>query len=99
MIKGLEFGLAAVIGVLLGGVFFGGLRWTVRRGVISSAPALWFSGSLLIRTAMALAGFYLVSRAEWLRLPACMLGFLFARFVIVRETRSPTGPAPAGAGS
>jgi F1F0 ATPase subunit 2 len=93
MIKGLEFGLAALSGLLLGGMFFGGLWWTIRRGTLSRAPALWFSGSLLIRTTAALGGFYVVSQGEWLRLPACLLGFLLARFVIIRKTRTPAGPS------
>ena len=43
---------------LLGALFFGGLWWTVRKGVSSTQPALWFFGSLLLRTSIALAGFY-----------------------------------------
>jgi F1F0 ATPase subunit 2 len=50
---------ALVTGVLLGAMFFGGLWWTVRKGVSSKRPALWFFGSLLLRTSIALAGFYL----------------------------------------
>jgi F-type H+-transporting ATPase subunit a len=57
--------LAWVAGVLLGAVFFGGLCWTVRQGVVSRRPALWFSGSLLLRMSMALAGFYGVSGGHW----------------------------------
>ena len=50
--------LAVVAGVLLGAIFFGGLWWTVRKGVSSTRPALWFLGSLLLRTGIVLAGFY-----------------------------------------
>ena len=35
--------LAWVAGVVLGAIFFGGLWWTVRKGVSSKRPALWFS--------------------------------------------------------
>jgi F1F0 ATPase subunit 2 len=97
MIKGLELGLAALGGVLLGGMFFGGLWWTIRRGMLSTAPALWFSGSLLIRTIAVLGGFYSVSRGDWLRLPACLLGFLVARFAIIRKTRMPLSPSTQSA--
>ena len=38
--------LILLAGALLGSVFFGGLWWTVRRGVLSTQPALWFFGSL-----------------------------------------------------
>ena len=50
--------LALVTGVLLGAMFFGGLWWTVQKGVASTRSALWFFGSLWLRTSMALAGFY-----------------------------------------
>ena len=53
--------LAWVAGVVLGAIFFGGLWWTVRKGVSSQRPALWFFGSLLLRMSIALAGFYFVS--------------------------------------
>ena len=36
--------------LLLGAFFFGGLWWTVQKGVTSETPALWFLGSLLLRT-------------------------------------------------
>ena len=54
--------LALVTGVLLGAMFFGGLWWTVQKGVSSKRPALWFFGSLLLRTSIALAGFYFIAR-------------------------------------
>ncbi len=57
--------LAFVAGALLGAFFFGGLWWTVQKGVASEQPALWFLGSLLLRTGLILAGFYLVSQGHW----------------------------------
>ena len=40
----------SLAGALLGAFFFGGLWWTVQKGVASERPALWFLGSLLLRT-------------------------------------------------
>ena len=80
---------ALVAGVLLGATFFGGLWWTVRKGVSSQRPALWFFGSLLLRMSIALAGFYFVGRGHWERLVACLLGFVIARFLVTRFTRPP----------
>ena len=78
---------ALVTGVLLGAMFFGGLWWTVRKGVSSARPVLWFLGSLLLRTSMALAGFYIVSDGQWEKLLVCLLGFTIARLTVTRLTR------------
>jgi F1F0 ATPase subunit 2 len=74
--------LALVAGLLLGAMFFGGLWWTVRKAVSSSNPALWFSGSLLLRLGLALVGFYVVGNHHWQRLLLCLLGFLAARLIV-----------------
>jgi F1F0 ATPase subunit 2 len=81
--------LALFAGVLLGAFFFGGLWWTVQKGVTSDLPAVWFLGSLLLRTGTILAGFYLVSQGHWSRLAACLLGFLFARIIVVKRLARP----------
>ncbi len=52
---------AAVVGVVLGLIFYGGLYWTVSRGLVSKHPALWFLFSLLARVSIVIAGFYFVS--------------------------------------
>ena len=49
-------------GLLLGAFFFGGLWWTVIKGVSSPRPALWFFTSMLLRMSVTLAGFYFVGR-------------------------------------
>ncbi|MBE3039837.1 MAG: ATP synthase subunit I [Chloroflexi bacterium] len=93
----LPLALAGVAGLFLGAMFFGGLWWTVRQGVSSPRPALWFFGSLLLRTSIALVGFYLVSGRHWERLLACLLGFVIARFIVTRLTGPPVehGNSPA----
>ncbi len=79
--------LAGVVGMGLGAMFFGGLWWTLRRGLSSQRPALWFVGSLLVRTSMALSGFYLVSGGHWERLLSCLVGFVAARTVVMWRTQ------------
>lgn len=81
--------LAWVAGGVLGVVFFGGLWWTVRKGVSAKQPALWFMGSMFLRLGIALAGFYLVSGLRWERLLLCLLGFAMARPVVTWLTRPP----------
>ncbi len=80
--------LALATGVLLGAIFFGGLWWTIQKGVSSKWSALWFFGSMLVRTSMVLAGFYFIARGHWQRLIVCLIGFVIARFIVTRITQS-----------
>ena len=79
--------LAGLAGAALGAIFFGGLWWTVRRGVSSRRPALWFLGSGLVRMSVVVAGFYVVGGGQWQRLAGALVGFMVARFVVLGLTR------------
>jgi F1F0 ATPase subunit 2 len=81
--------LALMAGLLLGAIFFGGLWWTVRKGISSKSPALWFLGSMVLRMGIVLAGFYFIGRGDWQRLVVCLLGFIIARIIVMRLTRTP----------
>ena len=85
----LTLALGWAAGAALGAIFFGGLWWTVRKGLSSKQPAYWFSVSLLLRMSITLAGFYFVGRGNWRRLVVCLLGFIVARFIVMRLTRTP----------
>ena len=80
--------LAGAVGAALGTIFFGGLWWTVEKGVLSKQPAVWFMGSRLLRMSIALAGFYFIGRGHWERMVACLIGFIIARFILMRLTRT-----------
>ena len=80
--------LAWLAGLLLGGIFFGGLWWTVRKSVSSQRPALWLLPSLLLRMSITLAGFYFVSDGHWQRWLLCLLGFIMARLIVTKLTRT-----------
>lgn len=88
----LSLASALVAGVLIGGVFFCGLWWTVRQGVSSKRVALWFLSSMLLRTCVVLLGFYFVSEGDWKRLLAVLLGFIVARLIVMRLSRIPEPP-------
>jgi len=77
--------LALMAGGLLGAIFFGGLWWTIQKGVSSKKPAIWFFGSLLLRMSIALAGFYFVSGGHWERLLVCLLGFVMGAALLQRS--------------
>ena len=78
---------ALAIGIFLGALFFGGLWWTVRRGLTAANPALWFGVSALARMAMTMSGLYYVAHAGWPSLVACLCGLLIARVATTRLTR------------
>ena len=90
MNEALTLVLTLLAGGLLGAVFFGGLSWTVSKGVSSKHPVPWFLGSMVLRTGIALAGFYFIAGGHWPRLLMCLLGFIMARLVVMWLTR-PSG--------
>jgi F1F0 ATPase subunit 2 len=77
-------------GVLPGTFFFGGLWWTIRSNSPSEWSGLLFAASLLLRMAVAVTGFYLVSHGDWRKLVACLAGFLLARIAVTRLIRLPS---------
>lgn len=77
---------AGMAGLVLGGFFFGGLWWTVQRGLTTRVPALWFTGSMFLRTAIVLAGFYCIGVHHGGRLVLCLAGFVLARLIMIRLT-------------
>jgi F1F0 ATPase subunit 2 len=84
--------LAVVFGAVLGVVFFGGLWWTVRRSLRSKRLALWIFSSLVLRISIVATWFYVFAGHHWERLLLSLLGFIAARFVVIRLTR-PSGPS------
>ena len=86
--------IALIAGLSLGGIFFGGLWWTVQKGLTSPHPACWFFGSTMARTALVLIGFYLIGDHDWTRLLLCLLGFVLGRVLVTRLTRLKEIDAP-----
>jgi len=84
----LKLGLALITGVFIGAIFFGGLWWTVLKVVSTKWSVFWLFSSLLLRTSIALIGFYYISRGNWERLIICLLGFIIARYIVMRLTRT-----------
>lgn len=95
MTEALALTLPLLAGVALGLFFFGGLWWTVRKGSTADNPALWFMTSFLLRTAVTLAGFYLVGGDDWRRLLSTLAGFILARLVLTRLIPAPQEPGHA----
>jgi F1F0 ATPase subunit 2 len=84
----LALATALASGILLGVFVFGGLWWTVRHGLASANPAAWFAISALLRLAAVIVTFYNMVLVGAPSVLACLLGLLFARFVITQLIRS-----------
>jgi len=90
MTSALGLALALGTGLLTGLFFFGSLWWTTKKVLRSSHSALILTGSLLVRTAVVLAGLWLSAQGRWANAAAFLLGFLAARAVVVRWSKTCT---------
>ena len=91
-IQGFALLLALAAGMLLGVIFFGGLWWTVRSGMTARQPALWFIGSMMLRTGIVTMGFYFLlslSGNSWEILLGSLSGFILARLLATRLLPAP----------
>lgn len=89
MITGLV--AAFIFGLILATANYLLLWLTVKRLVGSRAPASLAFASFILRTTLAVLGFYMATKGDPLKLIACVLGFLLVRAVALRRA------APAGA--
>lgn len=80
--------LVFMAGLIMGVFFFGGLWLTVKNTLMSKTPELWILGSFVFRMGITIFGFYYVASDNWQRLLICMLGFVVARFAIIRITKT-----------
>jgi F1F0 ATPase subunit 2 len=87
MNEAMPYLFALLSGLLAGAIFFGGLWWTVRKGLSAKHPALLFSGSLLLRSAIVLADFYYAAGPDYKKLLLCLLGFVAARAIMARYVK------------
>ena len=80
------------VGFAFGGIFFGGLYWTIRKSMFSERPGFWLLSSSFVRVTLILYGFFLILNSQlgsqpWQQLAVCLLGFVIARSLILRRTR------------
>jgi F1F0 ATPase subunit 2 len=81
-------------GLVLGALFFGGLRWTVARVPHARSPGLLVALSLALRLAAVASGLVALLRLwGWVAGVAALFGMLVARTVLVRSA-SGTGALP-----
>lgn len=92
----LALGGALVAGTLLGAFFFGGLWWTVRRIPGARSPGLLLASSALVRTAVVVAGIWLVMDGRWERAVVSLVGFVAVRVLVVRPVAEGGEPPLSG---
>lgn len=89
-------GLSLFWGITMGFIFFGGLWFTVKKALNSKKPAFWFLGSFVLRMALVTLGFYgLVHNGNLANGLIGLLGFIAARFIIVKWTNVPENKSTA----
>lgn len=73
-------------GFALGLLFFGILWLTTGKILHSEHPMAWLLGGFVLRMALVLPALYWLTDARWQNLLTCLLGFMLARFVVIRLT-------------
>lgn len=73
---------AFVAGLLMAGLFFAGLWWTVRVGLRSERPAVWFLLSWFGRMAMVMLVFWWVGGHDAHRWLSAAAGFLLVQMAL-----------------
>ena len=96
MNEALPLALPALAGLGIGIFFYGGLWLTVSRISSARRPGLLLVASSGARAALALAAMAVVSQGNAGRIMLCLLGFLIARPLVFRLTRSLQPPRPRG---
>jgi F1F0 ATPase subunit 2 len=76
-----------ICGLLLGVFFYGGLSLTVRRLATTRHPFAVTLGSLFVRTAVAVAGFFFLIGGHWQNALWALAGFTAARFLLRWERK------------
>jgi F1F0 ATPase subunit 2 len=88
--------MAALAGSALGLMFFGGQWWTARLCLSHPHRSFWFFMSFLLRTGLAINGFFWFGMQSWQLLIFCLIGFVGA-YGLVRVMASVVGPVePSG---
>jgi F1F0 ATPase subunit 2 len=75
--------LAFVAGFAAGGVFYGGLKWTVNRLAVSPHAGLLLVGSFALRAAVVLVVLAVVGYGNWQRMLSAALGLIVARYALM----------------
>jgi F1F0 ATPase subunit 2 len=78
--------LAFSVGLVSSSAFFVGLWWTVNHLQAMKNPALWLLVGFLLRVGIVIAGVLLFLDKGWPSLLSYLIGFMVARFLVVKVT-------------
>jgi len=92
----LRWGTAAAWGLAIGGFYFYGLWWTLRRIPARTRPGLWLGISYAVRLTVAMLGFWLVIRKDIVSFFFTLGAFFLMRVVLTRRLAGSEGSAPEG---
>lgn len=76
-----------ITGIGFGIIFFGGLQYTVKYITKVRNPALLMSGSLIIRMAVLVFGFYYIRDGSYLNMPVALMGVILVRVIMTRLSK------------
>ncbi len=82
-----DIAVGALVGLVAGLVFFGGLRWTVSRLDTARRPAVLVVSSLLVRVAVVAGAFVVFSGGSLTRVLVGLGGLLVVRTLMVSAAR------------
>jgi F1F0 ATPase subunit 2 len=77
----------AVIGTVIGALYFGRLWLTIRRLPRLNHPMLWLLANTFARLGLVLAAFLLLNQGDWARLIACLAGLVATWIWLRRKAR------------
>lgn len=82
-----DLALGLTVGVVAGGVFFGGLRWTLSRMATAKRVLLLMVSSFLLRSAAVVGLLVVVADSRLARILGALVGILAVRTILVARTR------------
>ncbi len=77
--------LSFLVGILGGGLYFGGLWYTVRHLPAARRPALLLIGSYLLRLILLLVAIILLAGNHWSTMLSALAGIILARTLLIRR--------------
>ncbi|MFP3883006.1 MAG: ATP synthase subunit I [Actinomycetota bacterium] len=83
-----DFILGLMVGLIAGGVFFGGLQWTLSRMATAQHVLLLVVSSFLLRSAVVVGLLVVVVDGQLIRVLGVLVGILVMRTVLVARARA-----------